>query len=93
MWVRHDFTLLDTLHEYIKTDTVATEAALKRGQVEPPEICDRVQLEGLELFSLTFPTPGNRPTGKRSRNASRSSGCITKSPSGFFQSEAILARN
>jgi len=42
---------------------------------------------------VLLPTLGRRPTGKGSKNTSTSSGCITKSPSGFFQSHAILARN
>jgi hypothetical protein len=32
-------------------------------------------------------------TGSGNKNESISSGCMTKSPSGFFQSEAIFARN
>jgi len=41
--------------------------------------------------SVTFPTPGMRPTGKGKRNASTSSGWITNSPSGFRQSDASFA--
>src|SRR6266851_4318066 len=43
--------------------------------------------------SVTLPTPGRRSTGSGNKNESISSGCMTKSPSGFFQSEAIFARN
>src|SRR5439155_12071052 len=43
--------------------------------------------------SVTLPTPGKRPTGSGNRNVPTSSGWITKSPSGFRQSEASLARN
>jgi hypothetical protein len=42
---------------------------------------------------VTLPTPGKRPTGKGSRNASMSSGWMTNSPSGLRQSEASLAKN
>ena len=48
----------------------------------------------LASFSLvTLPTPGKRPTGNGSRNASISWGWITKSPSGLRQSEASLAKS
>ena len=42
---------------------------------------------------VTLPTPGKRPTGNGSRNASMSSGWMTKSPSGLRQSEASFAKN
>ena len=50
-----------------------------------PSSCNRA--------SVTLPTPGNRPTGSGARKASTWCGRITNRPSGFFQSEAILARN
>ena len=37
--------------------------------------------------------PGSLPTGSGARNASTWCGWMTNRPSGFFQSEAILARN
>ena len=43
--------------------------------------------------SVALPTPGIFPTGSGIRNASTCDGLITKSPSGFFQSDAIFARN
>jgi len=42
---------------------------------------------------VTLPTPAKRPTGNGSRNASTSSGRMTKSPSGLRQSDASLAKN
>ena len=43
--------------------------------------------------SVALPTPGIFRTGSPTRNASTWCGRMTKRPSGFFQSEAILARN
>ena len=43
--------------------------------------------------SVTLPTPGTRPTCRGKRNPSTSSGWMTKSPSGFLQSEASFAKN
>jgi len=53
-----------------------------------------VLIPSFAYFSLlTFPIPGSRPTGSGSKNASTSPGRITKSPSGFVQSDASFARN
>src|SRR5690554_4785536 len=43
--------------------------------------------------AVTLPTPGRRSTGSALTKSSTSSGSITLSPSGLFQSLAILARN
>ena len=42
---------------------------------------------------MTGPTPQSASTGSRCRKLSILSGAMTVSPSGFFQPEAILARN
>jgi hypothetical protein len=42
--------------------------------------------------SVTLPTPGRRSTGSGNRNESISSGCMTKSPSGFFPSPKQSSR-
>ena len=43
--------------------------------------------------AVTGPTPDSASTGRSRRNASTRSGAITVRPSGFFQPDAILARN
>ncbi len=45
------------------------------------------------LPAVTGPTPQSASTGSFCRNGSIRSGAITVRPSGFFQPEAILARN
>ena len=45
------------------------------------------------LRAVTGPTPHNASTGSFCRNGSTRSGLITVSPSGFFQPDAIFARN
>jgi hypothetical protein len=45
------------------------------------------------LLSVTFPTPGKRPTGSGNKKESTSAGRMTNRPFGFFQSDAIFARN
>src|SRR5258708_4188470 len=45
------------------------------------------------FFAVTGPTPESASTGSSRRNSSIRPGGITVSPSGFFQPEAILARN
>jgi len=47
----------------------------------------------VSFSSVTLPTPGKRPTGKDDKKKSTSSGWMTNNPSGFFQSDAIFARN
>src|SRR5207253_356985 len=43
--------------------------------------------------AITFPTPHRRPIGSGARNAASPPCGTTTSPSGFFNSEAIFARN
>ena len=45
------------------------------------------------FFAVTGPTPHSASTGSFCRKASTRSGGTTVRPSGFFQPEAILARN
>ena len=45
------------------------------------------------FFAVTGPTPHSASTGSCCRNGSTRSGLITVSPSGFFQPDAIFARN
>jgi hypothetical protein len=45
------------------------------------------------FWAVTGPTPHSASTGSPCRNASTRSGAITVSPSGFFQPDAIFARN
>ncbi len=45
------------------------------------------------LPAVTGPTPQSASTGSPWRNRSTRSGAITVRPSGFFQPEAIFARN
>ncbi len=45
------------------------------------------------FFAVTGPTPHSASTGNCWRNGSTRSGPITVSPSGFFQPDAIFARN
>jgi hypothetical protein len=47
----------------------------------------------VRIFSVALPTPGILRTGSGTRKSSTWCGRMTKQPSGFFQSEAILARN
>lgn len=62
-------------------------------QIRKPEIAvlpeDTPELAGF----VTFPTPGKRPTGSGNKRESTSAGWMTNRPFGFFQSDAILARN
>ena len=45
------------------------------------------------FFAVTGPTPQSASTGSCCRNGSTRSGLITVRPSGFFQPDAIFARN
>ena len=45
------------------------------------------------LRAVTGPTPHSASTGSCCRNGSTRSGLITVRPSGFFQPDAIFARN
>ena len=49
--------------------------------------------EARSLPAVTGPTPHNASTGSFRRNRSTRSGAMTVRPSGFFQPEAIFARN
>ena len=75
----------------VETDTIAAKAVFECRQFDSPQVCDRLYLKVLQLFFRDFAYSGQAVNG-HNRNESISSGCMTKSPSGFFQSEAIFAR-
>jgi hypothetical protein len=91
--VRDDFVIVDTAREFVQAPTIAAEVifATSKSRVRKSVT---VFIPSFTSFSpVTLPTPGKRPTGSGRRNASMSSGRMTKSPSGLRQSDASFARN
>src|SRR5712692_720443 len=91
--VRDDFTLIDTAGEFVQAQTVAAKILFERKQIKLSQISHALDSSLASFSPVTLPTPGRRRTGSVRRNASTSSGLMTKSPSGLRQSEASFERN
>ena len=92
--VRDNWVIVDTAGKFVQALTIAAEVLFEYSASREFRRSLTVCAPSFASFSpVTLPTPGKRPTGNGSRNASMSSGWMTKSPSGLRQSEASFAKN